>query len=326
VQDRARVRTPRADHPRPQRDRRACPAPACPRCPICPEAARHRWWRPGSPERPEAELRQVRQLRRRVHAVEAVRAHDDPDSSRHRVTEARLLALEEVAHLLDCPGRNVAARDPLLVHQREVDEERGDQRDVPLEHQVDPLFVDEIAVLDARDAGTQRVLDAGRAFGVRQCAANARRGRFLDDRSDLVDRELAGIGRVGGRQNSAGGHHLDPIRARPYLEACRAPDRIYSVGDPGRQVGRVRLQHGPRRGPAVAVPTGLGKRRAANLRPRTGESAARERPLDAGRCVPRIANGGHASFQEGAAGLQCPNDQIRGRPLNLLRDGLEAQT
>ena len=58
------------------------------------------------------------------------------------------------------------------------DERRHEPR-VPLLHQRDRLFVEQAAVLDARDSTAQRVLDAGGRHGVRHHPLSLRR-RFLD--------------------------------------------------------------------------------------------------------------------------------------------------
>ena len=114
------------------------------------------------------------------------------------MAEVVLLALEEIAHLLDRPWRHLASGDAILVHEREVDVERRDERNIALEHEVDALVIDQVAVLDAGNAGVESVLDAGRPFGVGQRAADACRARLLDDRPNLLNRELRGIGRVSG--------------------------------------------------------------------------------------------------------------------------------
>ena len=203
------------------------------------------------PERPEAELGHVGELGRWIEAGEAVGAHDHSNAAVDGVSEVGLLAFEEVAHLLDRPGRDFAARHPVLVHQGEVDVEGRHERHVPLEHQVDALVVDQVAVLDAGDAGAKRVLDPGGAFGVGQGALDSSRLRLLDDRPDLLDRELAGVGAVRGREHSAGGHDLDPVRSGPDLQPRGPSDRVRPSASPGGRsltsVSRMRRKGSSRR-------------------------------------------------------------------------------
>ena len=239
------------------------------------------------------------------------------------MAEVALLPFEQVSHLLDGPGRDFAACDTSLVHQGEVDVESRHERHVTLEHQIDPLVVDQVAVLDAADAGPQRILDTGRSFCVRQRASDAGRARLFDDDADLLLRELGGVGSVRGREDSARRHDLDPIRPGPDLEPRRAPDGLGPVGNPGRQITHLGADQCPRWRPFVAVAAGLGERPAADLRPWTRKRARCEGALDTRRSMAGIADRGHAGLEEVAPGLERSNDYVGGGTLDLVVDGLQ---
>ena len=240
------------------------------------------------------------------------------------MAEVALLVFEEIAHLLDRPGWNLAAGDSLLVHQGEVDVESGHERDVTLEHQVDPFIVDEVAVLDAGDACTQRVLDAGRAFGVSQRAVDAGGAGFLNNGPHLLDGELRRVGGVGGRPDSAGGHDLDPVGAGSNLQPGRAPNRIRSVGYARRQVAHLGPNDRAGRRPPVVMAPRLGERLAADLGTRSRECAGVECPLDPGRCPAGVANSSHAALEKLTPGLEATHHDVCGRALDPIVDRLEA--
>ena len=148
---------------------------------------------------------------------------------------------------------------------------------------------------------------------------------LLDDGADLVDRELAGVRRVRGREHAARRHDLDPVGAGPDLQSRGPAHRVHAVGDPGRQVAHLRLEDGAGRRPAVAVAARLGQRRAAHLGPRPREGPGGEGALDPGRGVAGVADRRHAGLQEVAAGLQGTHHEVRRGALDLIGDRLEAQ-
>jgi len=73
------------------------------------------------------------------------------------------------------------------------------------------------------------------------------------------------------------------------------------------------------------MPAGLGERRAADLRPRTRVGAAGEGALDPGRGISGVADRRDARLEEVTTGLQGPDDEVRGRALDLVGDRLELQ-
>ena len=239
------------------------------------------------------------------------------------MAEVALLVLEEIPHFLDRPGRHLAASDARLVHQREVDVEGWDQGHVALEHEVDPLVIDQIAVLDAGNAGPQSVLDAGRTFGVSERAADPGSLRLFDDGANLIDGELGRVGEVRGGPDSAGRHDLDPVRAGPDLEPRGASHCIGPIGDAGREIAHLGGDDRAGGGPLIAVAAGLGERLAADLGSGTRERARGEGPLDPRRGVARVTDGSDTALEELASGLETAHDDVRRRALDPVVDRFE---
>ena len=148
-------------------------------------------------------------------------------------------------------------------------------------------------MLDARDAGPQRILIPPVPSAWARVPL-IRQPRFLDDRPDLIDRDLRRVWRVDGRQTPPLAMTL--IQSAPARICSRAARRTASTPSAmpeGRSLTAV-CDACPRERPAVAVPARLRKRRAAELGPWPRESALRQGSPDPGRRVARIADRRHS--------------------------------
>ena len=149
--------------------------------------------------------------------------------------------------------------------------------------------------------------------------------RLLDDGPHLFDCELRRVRRVRRGPHAARGHDLDPVGARPDLEPGGTSDRVRPVGDARRQVAHLRPDDRAGGGPPVVVATGLRQRLAADLRPGTGKGARCEGALDPRGGPARVADGGHAAFEEFPPCLETAHHYVRRRALDPVVDRLEAQ-
>ncbi len=139
-----------------------------------------------------------------------VRAEPDPHPRLDGLGEVGALDVRGLAVLAqDLLGPAVAGADLLRV-VAVVDV--GDEPGAVLDHQRDALVVEVRPVLDGAHAGTDRVLDALGAVGVRGDERAALRG-LLDGRADLLLCVLRLRGRRAGSENRAGRDHLDEVGA-----------------------------------------------------------------------------------------------------------------
>src|SRR5439155_19319833 len=160
------------------------------------------------------------------------------------------------------------------------------------------LIAEEVAVLNAADAGFEAAGDALRVISVGENVGVSHSG-LLDCRLKLGDGELRGVDRVGGRGGAAGGHHLDLGRAATELVAGGLLNLIGAVADDeaGNEAADAVLDRVLVWRPPVAVAAGLRQEGAARQNARPSEEAVRD-DLRPRRVEPTgVANGGEALIE-----------------------------
>ena len=231
-----------------------------------------------------------------------VRAHGDLDPGGDRRRHRGAMETSNALGLLDHLGWQ-----PTTTRLRAIDDiarchQRRHEVCALLLHHRDALLVEQAPVLDAGDAGDERVADPGRRHGVRHDAL-AHRGGLRNGDADLVDRELRVLGEVARAEHTPAGAQLDPVRSRLQDLANLAPHRVDPVHDfvghvdVGGEFDTCAAGH-----EVVAVPSGLAQQAHRELHPRAGEVACLGGKADTDRRVARVAHSGHPC-REGARAI-----------------------
>ncbi len=151
----------------------------------------------------------------------------------------------------------------------------GDKVGPPLLHHVQVFLVEEAAMLDGIDAGTNGAFGGFRSVGVRGGFA-MKRMSFVDQRGQFLLRELRRVDIVCGREDAAGGADLNNVRAIFVIEAHRVASLIRTIDDAVERAGLTAEDACAKTVLIVAVTAGRTERTDTDEHARTGNVAVRD--------------------------------------------------